>query len=248
MLSGLRSFPGCFSLGQAASLLSMFTSDSLLYPSSSIIGYAAWFKHFAAKLPEYADRYALTSAEVTHTQLMAVEFTDWLVYRIGHATQTILQRRSMDLLHHKKEPDSTMPNKLFLLDQIALLVQRIRTHAAYTITDGCVLNLAAAPLLRGTRQRPGPKLQLALPLCPEEPPLLSWAQRRGATLELEVSREGGSWQALLPTNSRPLQDTYPQPLYPAQWQYRARYCWPDWPASEWSDVASAWVGFGAQLN
>jgi len=211
----------------------MSASPSSTYPSTADIGYAAWLKHFAVKLPAYAEQYGLTPQELTDLQQLSTQFTTWLIECTHQATEL-----------KQGKVAAAIPNKRSLLDHAVVLVRRIRAHPAYTAAQGSLLGFATAPQLKTCYPAP-PTLRIAIPTDRGQAPMLTWLPYRGATLQVEVCRDGRTWQPLPLLAPKAYQDAHQQPSVATPWHYRARYSWPDWPAGQWGPVVTTWVGLAA---
>lgn len=220
----------------------MFSNLSHAYPSTRDISWAAWLKHFAGQLPIYADRYQVSPADVTRTQSTAGRFSSGLVHRLNQATSSFTQASTA--LAGTPAPDSEPDRgaEFFALLRVLVLARYLQQHSAYTTADGQVLGLLQAPPI--VYQKGGTNARLWVSAVgPASVPVLTWRNRRGTTRELQVCRDGHTWQPLTLTLPSSYVDCHPQPIHPTQWQYRARHCHcVGWFTGKWGRVVHLEVG------
>lgn len=211
----------------------MSPSDAF-YPSAEAIRHGAWLKHLTAQLPELAARYGLTAFRLRRLQQLTHRYLAWLRDQATEAQQPAT-------------------HGAVLLARVRPLVEELRAHPAFGPADARLLRVAEAPWStlpmpaagpaprRPPEQTPAPlpTPRLAALLQLGSHVLVMWRRRCGAYIELQVSRNGGAWAALVPPRGRQrrlFDPVLPAPTQrPLTWCYRGRYVGGDGHPGPWSE-------------
>ncbi len=210
---------------------------------------AIWLSNFAAKMPQYAEKYRIEDTK--QLQSDAAWFAKLVEYREQFAafSTAITQYKNgiMDSeapLQPLSIPTPSLPGEaqpgIFL--RVASMVNKIKADQHYSEADGRDLGIVGAetPATDPATHKP----QLSVRPAAGGHPELVWSKGSMGAIELQKMTDTGTW-ALLAIDTEPnYTDTTPLPAAGAAavWKYRAIYISHDDHYGQWSDVVSCTVG------
>ncbi len=208
---------------------------------------------FAAKLPTYATKYAIPTAEVQDIQRSSTYFTFILDYnnqfkdyskklteykneiRNGNAqnnTPSVLpQTPNFTTVPPVVEPD--------IFARAIAIANRIKSHSKYTVADGTDLNIESTPKPRKTIDAINAKPILQVALVQGGHPEIGWTKNGFDALEIHVDRSDGKGFVLCEVDIKPnYTDVFPLPELPQLWRYKAIYRLDNMVTGYWSDTVN----------
>lgn len=216
-------------------------------------GKELWLKNFAAKLPRYAAKYSISTAELTDMQQSAVYFTFMLDYHNQHKdfakklTEFKNEIRSgvVNIMASVAPVPPTfantppvVPSGIFV--RAVSIAKRLKDHHNYTVADGTDLDIEVAPKPKKVINVNEVKPDIEIKLVKGGQPQLVWKKNSMDALEIHVDRGDGFYFLDIDVKPNFIDKTL-LPDEPAIWRYKAIYKQDNEYTGYWSDVMSVLV-------
>jgi hypothetical protein len=218
------------------------------YLPDALSARVSWIQNFDIKLPNYAAKYGISTAEMADVHQSAVG----LAFYVGYASQISeyskkmntfkveLASGSIGVLSIPVVPPMGTPPALPLagiFKRVASVVSKIKNHLQYSISDG--LDLGIEGIERAKVDKNVVKPVISVRIITDGHPEIIWTKGGHDGVEIQVDKGNNIWQflgidlkpnftdtsALPPTGSTELR------------RYRAIYIEDDHHIGLWSDVA-----------
>lgn len=213
-----------------------------------------WLANFSAKLPQYATKYAIATAEVQEMQTCAANFTYWIdiknkfeefTKKLGkyknELRDGITAGASASVLPAPPAlgtvPAAVAPG---IFSRVSALVGRIKAHKDYTEADGHDLGIVGENLnLDLINIKPDITVRLIQGGTPE----IIWKKQKMDAIEIYKSTDGQQFVFLAIDTYPNYTDTQslPEQNTSAIWYYKAIYRYHDTVVGQWSDVVKVTV-------
>ncbi len=219
------------------------------------LGKLLWLSNFVSKLATYAAKYGITAAEQTDASDSEVYFNYYITYletfREFLKKITAFKNELRDGVKPENQPSlapaipappvapTAVAPDIFL--RITALVNRIKSHASYTVADGQDLGIEG-PEFNIDLESVKPIIKIVMVAGQ---PVLKFKKQGLTAVEIHVKRTEASLFELLDISSSPeFTDTHalPAPGQTAMWKYKAIYRLKNERVGQWSDEVSMVVG------
>lgn len=213
-----------------------------------------WLSNFAAKLPTYAAKYGIATAEVTDTANGYAYFHYWLDYKNKYQEYT---KKLTEFKNQLRDgvaagalapvvptvpivatvPTAVMPD---IIGRASSIAARIKANHIYSSADGNDLGIEGH---ENTLDLLNIKPNISVRLNAHQPEIV-WNKHGMGGLEIYVSRDGGSTFMLLAFDTIPnFIDTHPLPAAGQSevWKYKAQYKYKDALVGQMSDETTITV-------
>ena len=210
-------------------------------------GRELWLKNFAAKLPQYAAKYGISTTEVADVQLSALNMT----YNLNYLNQ--IREYYHRCTQYKNEmqfgivpgtplltppvaptfvaPPAPVASGIF--DRITSIAQRIKKNLSYTVSDGNDLGIES-PEIAGVDINTV-KPVISVRLINGGQPEIVWKKNGMSAIQIFVDR-GDGFHSLAFDTTPNYTDEFPlEPGQSATWKYRAVYIKDSKPVGQFSD-------------
>lgn len=208
---------------------------------------ATWLNNFALKLPIYANKYNITSAEMQDMQSSAQYFDALLdcnnQFKAYVSSVTAFKNLLRDGAKNGAISELPMPPAAMLPPAVApgifarssAIANRIKASLNYSTADGDDLGIEGT---QSTVNLNTMKPQLQGRLVAGGHPEIGWKKQGMDGVEIQKMDENGNWQHLAVDLKPNYIDNSPLPPAgsSAVWRYRAIYLYKDERVGQWSDV------------
>jgi hypothetical protein len=223
-------------------------------------GRADWFENLSSKIDTYKTKYGLTVAEVNFIKALALYFRFWYsqVAQLKATIKSIVSFKREILNGPGDGTDSAAPADISfaaappavphgILKELRSIINRIKKHTGYTITDGDDLKIEGAEPEEEETLKPAIKIKIK-----DGHPEIIWKKGEAGALLIRVNRNIGNTPIPIPTPSPETfeflaidtipnyADTHPLPPFGQSqvWGYRCRYMINDEEVGDWSDIVT----------
>ena len=202
-----------------------------------------WLSNFALKLPNYASKYGISSADVDNTKDGALYFGYWLDYKDTFKTYTqALTSWKNTLMNGIMGTPPVMPTlpvapaKVVapgIFPRVQSIVARIKANTAYSPDDGNDMGIEGAEIfLEPESMKPVLELRLIGGGFAE----VVWKKQGMHALEIWRMEEGGEWHFLAVDTIPNYTDKTPMPAGTSKIvRYKAIYKFHDENVGAWSE-------------
>lgn len=212
-----------------------------------------WLANFSAKLPAYATKYGIATADVTDMQDSSTYYTYWLNYlnQYNEYLRKVTEYKN-EIRNGAAGKKSVVPVPPVLgaiptavdpgvFNRAAAIAGIIKSNNNYTEADGKDLGLEGELVQQEDINSMKPVISIRL-VNGGHPEIL-WVKKHSDGIDIQVDRGNGVW-AFLATDTVPNYiDTFALPAQGASatWKYRCIYRVDDEQVGMWSDVVSITV-------
>ena len=207
----------------------------------------SWIQNFDAKLPNYAAKYGISTAELADVKLSA----QGLVFYVGYAGQVAEYSKKMNTFKVELAEGSvgalTLPVAPALgtpptlpaagiFRRVATIVSKIKGHAQYTENDGIDLGIEGTESAKVDKNVVKPAISVRI--ITDGHPEIIWTKGGHDGVEIQIDKGNNTWQFLGIDLKPNFTDTsaLPRTGTTELRRYRAIYIEDDHHIGLWSDV------------